>query len=605
LSTTVTSVLDWTVTSNLITSIGYNGQDGTPGVSGPRNSFIYFYYNVAQATAPSAPPTNQISYSFLTNSASVSAAGWSTTFDPSALSAVSGDNKYWAISVIFSEITYGGAQNTPVITGPFTWTNFNGLVTFTNLSAGKNANGVVTSYIDGGTITTNTLLVDSIKNNTSGTFNTYGTFGLGTNSTIGPFQGAGAFSSSTNSLFGILASNTNGGNGIGAGTTAASASFTGELSTGAGAAINGSISGTTLTVTSVSFGTIVPGFTVFGSGVAANTVVTGYISGTGGVGTYSVNITQNVATTFMIVAGGYLYVTAVASGTIVTGTSVFGSGVAAGTYITSFSSGTAGGVGTYTVNISQNVSSRPMTAGGGGAGLAAVGSANSNFTTWKNQGTIGNSDSGGAFATAGSSNMQTTTTADIRLAYYTGGTSYSTYVYSGAAYPFTAGHDAFQLLTEDVPEIGDLMVDVALIAAPNVSDCITQMTVSTATNQKGVIGVYTGETGVGFVPASLGEYVESIDGTKNQIQLKSEFEDIYNTYRCIGVNAIGEGKINVCGQGGNIEIGDLICASNMAGKGMKQGDDLYHLYTVAKARQAVTFTSPEQVVQIACIYVAG
>ena len=80
---------------------------------------------------------------------------------------------------------------------------------------------------------------------------------------------------------------------------------------------------------------------------------------------------------------------------------------------------------------------------------------------------------------------------------------------------------------------------------------------------------------------------------------------MYDTYRCIGINAIGEGKLNVCGQGGDIEIGDLICASDMAGKGMKQADDLYHSYTVAKARQAVTFSSPDEVVQIACIYVSG
>jgi hypothetical protein len=43
----------------------------------------------------------------------------------------------------------------------------------------------------------------------------------------------------------------------------------------------------------------------------------------------------------------------------------------------------------------------------------------------------------------------------------------------------------------------------------------------------------------------------------------------------------------------------------MAGKGMKQGDDLYHAYTVAKARQNVTFSSPDEVIQIACIYVSG
>jgi len=44
-----------------------------------------------------------------------------------------------------------------------------------------------------------------------------------------------------------------------------------------------------------------------------------------------------------------------------------------------------------------------------------------------------------------------------------------------------------QLLTESTPEVGDLMVDVAVIAAPNVNDSITQMSVTTSANQKGLI----------------------------------------------------------------------------------------------------------------------
>jgi hypothetical protein len=242
---------------------------------------------------------------------------------------------------------------------------------------------------------------------------------------------------------------------------------------------------------------------------------------------------------------------------------------------------------------------------GAGSGLVGVGAGNSTFTTYKNIGSIGGGNSGGSFQTGGASNIQSAVNADIRLAYYTGGTSYAYYIVSGAAYPFTAGHDALQLLTEPVPEVGDLMVDVELIAAPTINDCITKMTLSTSANQKGIVGMFTGVAGPEFVPASLGEYVENTDGTMTLFVMKPEFADIYDTYRPIGINAIGEGKINVCGQGGDIEIGDLICASDMAGKGMKQGDDLYHSYTVAKARQAVTFTSPDQVVQIACIYVSG
>jgi hypothetical protein len=201
--------------------------------------------------------------------------------------------------------------------------------------------------------------------------------------------------------------------------------------------------------------------------------------------------------------------------------------------------------------------------------------------------------------------LQTAVTADIRLAYYTGGISYAYYITSGAAYPFTAGHDGLQLLSESTPSIGDLMVDVAVVAAPNVNDSITQMTVTTSANQKGVIGVFTGVCGNDFVPASLGYYTEGVQGCMNNFVMKPEYADIYSTYRPIGVNAIGEGKINVCGQGGDIAVGDFIVASDIAGKGMKQADDVFYSYTIAKSREAVTFSSPTEVKQIACIYMGG
>lgn len=240
-----------------------------------------------------------------------------------------------------------------------------------------------------------------------------------------------------------------------------------------------------------------------------------------------------------------------------------------------------------------------------GSGVVGVGAGTSTFVAFKNSGALGTGDSGGSFQTNGSGYLQFGTSADIRLAYYTGGTSYAYYIYSGAAYPFTAGHDAMQLLTESIPEVGDLMVDVTLIAADSVNDTITQMSVSSSANQKGVIGVFTGVAGEGFVPSALSEYVEAPDGTKTLVQLKPEYANIYDTYRCIGVNAIGEGKMNVCGQGGDIEIGDFIVASDMPGKGMKQADDVFHSYTVAKARENVTFSSPTEVQSIAIIYMGG
>lgn len=59
----------------------------------------------------------------------------------------------------------------------------------------------------------------------------------------------------------------------------------------------GSISGTTLTVTAVTAGNFVVGSTLSGTGVANGTVITAAGTGTGGTGTYTVSINQNVAST--------------------------------------------------------------------------------------------------------------------------------------------------------------------------------------------------------------------------------------------------------------------------------------------------------------------
>jgi hypothetical protein len=443
---------------------GSLGPTGDIGDTGPRNAQVYFYYNTGQSSAPTAPTTAQVSYNFSTQTASISASGWSTTFNPSAVSTTSANNKYWAVLVVFQEITYGGSY-TENISTVFTWQNLNGLVTFTNLANSVGSGGTTTTFIDGGAITADTLSVNKVQNNTSGTFNSFVTFGLGTGTGIGGYSSGGAFTSSNVNYYGILAANNSTGFGIGAGT--------------------------------------------------------------------------------------------------------------------------------------RNTASADIGA------IVAVGYGNSGFTTFRTAAYLGTGVSGGTFLSGGAGAIQTAVTADIRLAYYTGGTSYAYYIVSGAAFPFTAGHDGLQLLSESIPEVGDLMVDVALIAAPNINDSITQMAVTTSANQKGVIGVFSGICGNEFVPASLGYYIEGVQGSKNVFVMKPEFADIYDTYRPIGVNAIGEGKINVCGQGGDIAIGDFIVASDTAGKGMKQSNDLFYSYTIAKARENVTFSSPTEVKQIACIYMGG
>ena len=143
--------------------------------------------------------------------------------------------------------------------------------------------------------------------------------------------------------------------------------YTWFISAPSSAIFTGSISTTTLTVTSVQSGTIAVGQAIFGQGIAQNSVITALGTGSGGVGTYTVSDSQTVASTAInstaspaivtgAISGTTLTVSAVTSGTLKIGQTIEGSGVTDGTIITAFGSG-SGGAGTYTVSASQTVSS--------------------------------------------------------------------------------------------------------------------------------------------------------------------------------------------------------------------------------------------------------
>jgi len=70
------------------------------------------------------------------------------------------------------------------------------------------------------------------------------------------------------------------------------------------AAFTGAISGSTLTVNNLSSGTISVNATLVGSGLQSGTIVTSYLTGTGGVGTYTVNNAQTVSSESMSITGG-------------------------------------------------------------------------------------------------------------------------------------------------------------------------------------------------------------------------------------------------------------------------------------------------------------
>lgn len=83
-------------------------------------------------------------------------------------------------------------------------------------------------------------------------------------------------------------------------------STTAGLSTRNTASFTGSISTTTLTVSAIASGAIFVGQTITGTGVTTGTVVTAFVGGSGGIGTYTVNNSQTVSSTTMTGAAAAL-----------------------------------------------------------------------------------------------------------------------------------------------------------------------------------------------------------------------------------------------------------------------------------------------------------
>jgi hypothetical protein len=185
---------------------------------------------------------------------------------------------------------------------------------------------------------------------------------------------------------------------------------------------------------------------------------------------------------------------------------------------------------------------------------------------------------------------------------------------AGVVVAFTGSHDGLVSPTENI-ELGDILVDVDIVAKRDMSDAISTLTKSTQINQKSVFGVLRSYAQENYIPYCLTEeYTEEIttqvgENTTTSSVRKERLNPIHQTvvdnHKFVFTNSIGEGLINVCGENGNIEIGDLISSSSIPGKGMKQDDDIIRSYTVAKARESVTFSSPTEVKQIACTYHCG
>ncbi|KHO45993.1 MAG: hypothetical protein QJ16_C0015G0017, partial [archaeon GW2011_AR1] len=90
----------------------------------------------------------------------------------------------------------------------------------------------------------------------------------------------------------------------------------------------------------------------------------------------------------------------------------------------------------------------------------------------------------------------------------------------------------------------------------------------------------------------LGVFVKTISLSKDHWYVNlSKPEDKFGI-----INALGDGRVLVTDINGNIEAGDYITTSNIAGYGMKQNDDLVHSYTLGKATEDVEWETVKDTV---------
>lgn len=232
--------------------------------------------------------------------------------------------------------------------------------------------------------------------------------------------------------------------------------------------------------------------------------------------------------------------------------------------------------------------------GGGNGGGAAKFESNGGWTVEATQATsaAGSPSPNAAFRGTNSSGGS----ADVGRS--SGSGSWSVYSVAGAGYgPFTGAHDGLLPVAIE-PEVGDLLVDDEVVAK-SISDVLCTMTLSSEAEQAGVLGVFVARY------APVAEWAPAAMTEADAVTPVAEWTYYLATHDLVVINAVGEGSVNVCGQGGDIAKGDLLCASDMPGKAMKQADNIVRSTSVARAREDMTFAAPEEVKQIACVYGCG
>ena len=169
--------------------------------------------------------------------------------------------------------------------------------------------------------------------------------------------------------------------------------------------------------------------------------------------------------------------------------------------------------------------------------------------------------------------------------------------------PFTGAHEV--ILAEGFPEetksgmivsvTGETKIRIDEQGRPSISSTLPTVALSGKEKDASVLGAF-----IAVSPLSEDHWYAD----------ESEEEQQFGI-----VNALGEGRVWVSNVNGNIQVGDYITTSNIAGYGQKQEDDLLHSYTLGKAIESVDWGKVTDTVKhngntykvylIAVIYVSG
>lgn len=501
-------------------------------------------------------------------------------------------------------IANGGTQtSTAPTSGQLLIGKSDGTYAISNLTGGSgitinNGNGsieIVASSTAGGTVTsvgmsagTTGMTWSSSSTNpivSSGTFTLSGTLAVGhggTGISSTPLSGQFPIGTGTTYSLGSIQAGSGIGVSLSSGNYVIANNGVTSISAGTGITISGSTGGVTIsapavgTVTSVGLSTTLSGISVSGSPVTTS-------------GTLSLSGTLGVS------SGG------TGTGTAFTTGSVVFAG-ASGVYSQSNSNffwdntNSRLGIGTSSpsspLSVSRSLSSNYIGSIVNSSTTASSGALQVSSQTGFAIDSNTNSTSAGVYSTVGTNLAAGGGSGAVGVSSGSGGYAFRSL--AGGYSPFTGCHDGFILKTAS-PSPGDLLVD-DVVVGKKLSDVVTEVSVSTAVNQP-VIGIFvlTYPTELPNVPPAL----KQPDGSPDPAWY------VYApTHNLAVINSVGEGCLNVVGEGGNITKGDLLVASSTPGKAMKQADDVVRSYTVARAREDAVFAVGEEK-QIACIYLCG